>query len=81
MMNDLTRVAKLRTMVSCLIEPAMLIAGGLGVALSSPNVSYCDLDGHLDLVNDPSVPAFRLEDGDLIAPEVPGLGCRFDLGR
>lgn len=81
LMNDLTRVAKLRTMVSCLIEPAMLIAGGLGVALSSPNVSYCDLDGHLDLVNDPSVPAFRLEDGDLIAPEVPGLGCRFDLGR
>ena len=79
-MNDLARVAKLRTMVSCLIEPAMLIAAGLGVALSSPNVSYCDLDGHLDLVDDPSQPGFRLEDGDLVAPEVPGLGCRFDLG-
>jgi L-alanine-DL-glutamate epimerase-like enolase superfamily enzyme len=80
-MNELTRVAKLRTMVSCLIEPAMLIAAGLGVALSSPNVSYCDLDGHLDLVNDPSQPLFRLEDGELVAPETPGLGCRFDLGR
>lgn len=81
LMDDLTRVAKLRTMVSCLIEPAMLIAAGLGVALSSPNVSYCDLDGHLDLVNDPSQPGFRLEEGELVAPEVPGLGCRFDLGR
>jgi L-alanine-DL-glutamate epimerase-like enolase superfamily enzyme len=80
-MNDLARVANLRTMVSCLIEPAMLIAAGLGVALSSPNVSYCDLDGHLDLVNDPSLPGFRLEEGELVAAEVPGLGCRFDLGR
>ncbi|MGD8730481.1 MAG: enolase C-terminal domain-like protein [Anaerolineales bacterium] len=81
LMNDLTRVARLRTMVSCLIEPAMLIAAGLGVALSSPNVSYCDLDGHMDLVNDPSEPGFRLEEGELVAPEVPGLGCRFDLGK
>lgn len=80
-MNNLTRVAKLRTMVSCLIEPAMLIAAGLGVALSSPNVSYCDLDGHLDLTNDPSVPGFNLREGELIAAEVPGIGCRFDLGR
>ncbi|MFN2147244.1 MAG: mandelate racemase/muconate lactonizing enzyme family protein [Anaerolineales bacterium] len=80
-MNNLARLAGLRTMVSCLIEPAMLIAAGLGVALSSPNVSYCDLDGHLDLVNDPSLPAFHLEGGELIASEAPGLGCRFDLGR
>ncbi|MEJ2010712.1 MAG: enolase C-terminal domain-like protein [Anaerolineales bacterium] len=80
-MNTLARVAGLRTMVSCLIEPAMLIAAGLGIALSSPNVAYCDLDGYLDLENDPSVPGFRLEDGELIASEAPGLGCRFDLGR
>jgi L-alanine-DL-glutamate epimerase-like enolase superfamily enzyme len=80
-MNTLARAANLRTMVTCLIEPAMLISAGLGVALSSPNVAYCDLDGHLDLKNDPSVPGFRLEGGELIASEAPGLGCRFDLGR
>jgi L-alanine-DL-glutamate epimerase-like enolase superfamily enzyme len=78
-MNSLTRVAKLRTMVSCLIEPAMIIAAGLGVALSSPNVSYCDLDGHLDFLNDPSLPDFRLEQGELVASEIAGLGCRADL--
>jgi L-alanine-DL-glutamate epimerase-like enolase superfamily enzyme len=79
-MINLARLAGLRTMVSCLIEPAMLIAAGLGLALSSPNVSYCDLDGHLGLENDPSLPGFRLEEGELIASEAPGLGCRFDLG-
>jgi L-alanine-DL-glutamate epimerase-like enolase superfamily enzyme len=80
-MNNLARIAGLQTMISCVIEPAMLIAAGLGVALSSPNVSYCDLDGHLELLNDPSIPGFALEEGELIACETPGLGCRFDLGN
>ena len=67
-------------MVSCLIEPALLIAAGLSFALSSPNVCYADLDGHLDLIDDPTLPGFRLEDGWLIASEVPGLGCTVNLG-
>jgi hypothetical protein len=67
-------------MVSCLIEPALLISAGLSFALSSPNVAYGDLDGYLDLVNDPSEPGFKLEDGWLTASEQPGLGCRVKLG-
>jgi L-alanine-DL-glutamate epimerase-like enolase superfamily enzyme len=66
-------------MVSCFLEPALLIAAGLSLALSSPNVHYGDLDGHLDLVNDPSTPGFRLEDGWLVAADVPGLGCSVNL--
>jgi L-alanine-DL-glutamate epimerase-like enolase superfamily enzyme len=75
----IARVAKLITMVSCVIEPALLIAAGLGLALSSPSVHYADLDGYLELVNDPSIPGFKLEEGWLIAPEMPGIGCRVDL--
>jgi L-alanine-DL-glutamate epimerase-like enolase superfamily enzyme len=73
--DTIARAGKLTTMVGCLNEPALSIAAGLALALSSPNVRYGDLDGHFDLENDPSVPGFQFEDGWLIANESPGLGC------
>jgi L-alanine-DL-glutamate epimerase-like enolase superfamily enzyme len=42
-------------------------------------VAYGDLDGHFDLVDDPTVPGFRFEEGWLIATDTPGLGCRVEL--
>ena len=77
--DTIARAAKMATMVSCVNEPALLTAAGLSFALSSPNVRYGDLDGHLDLIGDPTVPGFLLEDGWLIATDVPGLGCTVDL--
>jgi L-alanine-DL-glutamate epimerase-like enolase superfamily enzyme len=77
--DTIARAGHLSTMVGCLNEPALLIAAGLALALSSPNVRYGDLDGHFDLENDPTVPGFTFEDGWLIASETPGLGCRVDL--
>ncbi len=78
--DAIARAAQISTMVSCLIEPALLIAGGLSLSLSSPNVRYGDLDGHLFLIDDPSQPGFRLEDGWLVASDVPGLGYSVNLG-
>lgn len=77
--DTIARAGHLATMVGCMNEPALLIAAGLALALSSPNVRYGDLDGHFDLENDPSVPGFQFKDGWLIASETPGLGCRVDL--
>jgi L-Ala-D/L-Glu epimerase len=77
--DAIARSARLATMVGCINEPALLIAAGLGFALSSPNVLYGDLDGHLDLVDDPSRPRFLLQDGYLVATDVPGLGCPVEL--
>jgi L-alanine-DL-glutamate epimerase-like enolase superfamily enzyme len=77
--DTIARVARMATMVSCVNEPALLTAAGLSFGLSSPNVRYGDLDGHLDLVGDPTVPGFLLEEGWLIATDVPGLGCTVDL--
>jgi L-alanine-DL-glutamate epimerase-like enolase superfamily enzyme len=77
--DAIARSARLATMVGCINEPALLVAAGLGFALSSPNVRYGDLDGHLDLVGDPSRPRFLLQDGYLVATDVPGLGCTVSL--
>ena len=78
--DAIARAARMAIMVGCIIEPALAIAAGLSLALSSPNVQYADLDGNLDLASDPTLPGFRLEDGWLIASEVPGLGCTVNLG-
>lgn len=77
--DAIARAARIATMVGCTIEPSLLIAAGLSLALSSPNVRYGDLDGHLDLLGDPTVASFRLEEGWLVASDVPGLGCTVSL--
>jgi len=77
--DAVARAAKLNLMVSCIIEPALLIAAGLSFALSSPNVQYGDLDGHLEIVADPTKKGFLLEDGWLVATDVPGLGCSLSI--
>jgi L-alanine-DL-glutamate epimerase-like enolase superfamily enzyme len=77
--ESIARAAQMSIMVGCINEPALLIAAGLGMALASPTVRYGDLDGHFDLVHDPTVPGFLFEEGWLVATDMPGLGCRVDL--
>ena len=77
--DTIARAAKMATMVSCVNEPALLTAAGLSFALSSSNIHNGDLDGHLDLIDDPTVSGFLLQEGWLIATDVPGLGCTVEL--
>ena len=66
-------------LLAAIFIPALLVAAGLSLALSSPNVRYGDLAGHLDLIDDPTVPGFLLEEGYLVATDAPGLGCTVEM--
>lgn len=72
--DELASDAGIPVMLGCMDESALSIAAALHFGEARPNVTWFDLDGHLDLIGDPFERLLKLEAGMLSLEVRAGLG-------
>lgn len=71
--------AGLSVMLGCNDETRISIAAALHFSLAMPGVRYIDLDGHMDLADDPASGGFDIDNGIMQLQNAPGLGVNVQL--
>lgn len=75
--HDAAHSAGLRVMLGCNDESRISIAAALHLAQAMTRVVYVDLDGHMDLANEPATGGFNIRDGRMHLTKRPGLGVSY----
>jgi L-alanine-DL-glutamate epimerase-like enolase superfamily enzyme len=78
---DVARQRGARVMIGCMDELPISMAGAAHLALAHPAVTYADLDGHIDLVQDVATGGLEIHDGRVSVTAESGLGVRVDEGQ
>jgi len=68
-----------KCMMGCMTETRVGITAATHLALGRRNIVYADLDGHVDLLGDPTLGGIEIEDGYCLLSDKIGLGCDVNL--
>jgi L-alanine-DL-glutamate epimerase-like enolase superfamily enzyme len=72
--NAVAEARGVRTMIGCMDESRISMAAAAHLALALENIAWADLDGHLDLVDDPARGGLEIIDGMVGVGPAAGLG-------
>ena len=72
--HDYAHARGLSLMLGCNDETRISIAAAVHLAQSMPGLRYADLDGHMDIAEDPAAGGFEIRDGLMHLLDRPGLG-------
>ena len=77
--NAVAEARGVRTMIGCMDESRISMAAAAHVALALENIAWADLDGHLDLVDDPARGGLEIIDGRVGVGPAAGLGVEVTI--
>lgn len=79
LIHEHAHAAGLGVMLGCNDETRISIAAALHFAMAMPGVRYIDLDGHMDLADDPASGGFEITGGVMQLDDAAGLGVNVQL--
>jgi L-alanine-DL-glutamate epimerase-like enolase superfamily enzyme len=76
--NAVAEACGARCMLGCMMETRLGLTAAAHLVSARPNIRYADLDGHLQLEEDPIIGGARWDGGTITLPDDPGIGAAVD---
>jgi len=76
--NAVGEACGIKCMLGCMMETRLGLTAAAHLVSARPNITYVDLDGHLQLKEDPIVGGARWDGGTITLPDEAGIGAEVD---